>query len=201
MQRLKLISFTLFKIGPKTFFTQLKKSIYEEKIIYHYKLPIKNVRRIFVKEPFVHQIFYNFGEIPEVVKEKIEKTFGKEKLKIFRERLNCSSEIVCTFLNGNFASYCFFAYSQERFAFFKLSENEIYFYDCFTFPEYRGKSAIYSEVKYVLDVFDKGKYDYANVEIEKNNIPSQRAFAKLGFYKTAEFYLKRVLFFERKVKL
>lgn len=201
MQRLKLLCFTLFKIGPKTFFNQLKRSIYEEKTVCHYKLPVKDVRKFPTKEKFEHKIFYNFGELPQNVKEKVETTLGREKLKIFRERLNYSSEIVCTFLNGEFVSYCFFAYSREQFAFFTLPKGEIYFYDCFTFPEYRGKSAVYSEVKYVLDVFDKGKYEYANVEIEKWNTASQKAFAKLGFYKTKEFYLKRILFFERKVKL
>ncbi len=201
MQRLKLLCFTLLKIGPKTFFTQLKKSIYEEKTVYHYKLPVKDVRKLPVQERFTHKIFYNFKELPQNVKEKVKKTFGAEKLKIFRERLNYSSEIVCTFLDGEFVSYCFFAYSEEQFAFFTLPKGEIYFYDCFTFSEYRGKSAVYSEVKYVLSIFDKGKYEYANVEIEKWNTASQKAFAKLGFYKTKEFYLKRILFFERKVKL
>ncbi len=200
MQRLKLLCFTLLKIGPETFFSQFKKSIYEEKTVYHYKLPVRNAKKLPVDTPFEHKIFYNFIEIPQSVKEKIKKTFGKEKLKIFNERLKCSSEIVCTFLNGDLVSYCFFAYSEEKFAFFTLPNGEIYFYDCFTFPEYRGKSAIYSEVKYVLDIFDKGKYEYANVEIEKWNVASQKAFAKLGFYKTKEFHLRRILFFERKVK-
>ncbi len=175
--------------------------MYEEKTVFHYKLPLNSVKQHYVKDDFEHKIFYNYSEVPQTVKDKIEKTFGREKLRIFKERLNYSSELVCTFLNGKFVSYCFFAYSGESFLFFALPEKEIYFYDCFTFPEYRGKSAIYSEVKYVLGVFDRGRYEYANVEIEKGNVSSQKAFAKLGFYKTKEFRLKRVLFFERREKL
>ncbi len=200
MKRIKLLFCTLFRIGPNTFFKFLTRSIYEYKVVYHYKLPLNNVRLVPKKVQIESKIYYTFWDLDETIKREIRDYFGFEKLRVFKERLNYTSDIVVSFINGKLASFCFFAYSEETFQFFTLPEREIYFYDCFTFPEFRGLNAVYWEVKFVTDFFKNRGFTYANVEIESQNNPSIRAFTKVGFYKIYEFYLKRFLFFEKVVR-
>ncbi len=165
--------------------------------MYHYKLILNEINPYPIKENFTQKIFYSYNELPDSAKNKIRKIFGREKLNVIKERLNYTTKMVGTFLDGKLVSYCFFAYSQEKFTFFALPENELYFYDCFTFPEYRGKNAIYSEVKYIMDLFKTHNYKYANVEIEHWNASSIKAFSKLGFKLHRIYILNRFLFIER----
>ena len=197
MRNLKLLLFLLFHIGPKSTINFFVKCLKEKRTVYHYKLKLTEVSPYPVKENFTHKIFYSYDELPDKAKNKIRKTFGREKLNVIKERLDYTTKMVGTFLNGELVSYCFFAYSREKFTFFILPENEIYFYDCFTFPKYRGKSAIYSEVKYIIDLFKTHNYKYANVEIEYWNTPSIKAFSKLGFKLYRIYILNRFLFIEK----
>ncbi len=188
----------LHRIGPKTFFEVLRKSIYEQKTVYHYRIKLDEINTLVSNVKIENKIYCTFNSLDKKIKEKIKDSLGSEKLKIFKERLNSTSDIVVTFIKNEFASYCFFAYTGETFQFFTLPEKEIYFYDCFTFPQYRGRSSIYFEVKFVMQFLERAGFKYANVEIESSNIPSIRAFAKVGFCKTKEYRLKRFLFFERR---
>lgn len=197
MRNLKLLAFLLFRIGPKSSIKFFLKCLREKRIVYHYKLKLTEVSPYPVREKFVHRVFYSYDELPDKAKNKIKKTFGREKLNVIKERLSYTTKMVGTFLNEELASYCFFAYSQEKFTFFTLPKNEIYFYDCFTFPEYRGKRAIYSEVRFIIDLFKTHNYRCANVEIEYWNTPSIKAFSKLGFKLHRIYILNRFLFGER----
>jgi ribosomal protein S18 acetylase RimI-like enzyme len=200
MKRIKLLIYTLLHIGPKSFFYLFAKSIYENKTVHHYKLFINSLRQVHKNPEIKSKIYCTFDSLDNSVKEKIKKYFNIEKLRVFKERLDYTSDIVVSYINKEFISFCFFAYGREIFQFFDLPKGEIYFYDCFTFPEYRGRGVVPSEVEYVLNIFKDRDYTFANVEIEIWNKSSIRAFEKVGFYKMYEFHLKRILFFERIVK-
>lgn len=163
-------------------------------------MQINNAKLLPKRIDMKSKVYYTFLELDDEICARVKETFGIEKLKVFKERLDYTSDIVVSFINGKFASFCFFAYAQEEFEFFTLPKDEVYFYDCFTFPEFRGLNAIYSDVRYVLGFFINRRFKYANVEIENWNKSSIKAFTKIGFYKIYEFYLKRILFFERVVR-
>lgn len=172
------------------------------KTINHYKLSLNEVKDLKIHENFVHKIFTSFIDLDTSILNKITNTFGNDKLTEIKFRFIAKHKMVVTFIDNEFASYCFFSDRPFRFSLFKLKEGEIYFYDCFTFEKFRGRSSIYSEVRYVIDKYKDLGYKIAHVEIEENNIASQKAFNKLGFKKTQTFYVieflgTRIIFSKR----
>jgi GNAT superfamily N-acetyltransferase len=143
------------------------------------------------------KIFYSFDELPSVLRARIKEKLGYEKLRIFKYRLSVTIKLVASFVNGELASYCFFAFSSEQFSLFRLKKGDIYFFDCFTFPEFRGLGLIYNETKYVIDVFKEHGYSRACVAIDSCNKDSICAFNKIGFRKTKEYWFRRIFFIKK----
>jgi hypothetical protein len=114
------------------------------------------------------------------------KDFRVKNTEIFSSKITDKSKLVISFLDEDIASYCFFGSKEQKFRFFSLEPEELYFFDCFTFPEYRGLGVIYSEVSFVINKFKEIGCKKANVEIESNNISSIRAFNKIAFHKMRE---------------
>ena len=159
----------------------------ELKIINHYKLDLDNIKQIAIETQFYHKIYEDFNSIEGETLIELAQEFGIDKVSSTRTRLSLKHKLVVSILNGELASFCFFGDMKFEFNYFKLNENEIYFYDCFTFKEFRGLSAVYSEVRFVLERYKDRGYKFAYVEIETKNKNSQKAFEKLGFKKEKTF--------------
>ena len=173
------------------------KIFFEIEIIFHYELDLDSIRSLDVGIPLKNKIFLSLDEVPEAVFEKILKYLGIRNAKIFTSKITDKAKLVISFLDEDIASYCFFGFKEQRFKFFHLGPEELYFFDCFTFPEYRGLGAIYSEVSFVINKFKEIGYKKANVEIESFNTNSIKAFSKIGFHKTREYQYIKVLFLKR----
>lgn len=197
MARIKLLLFYLICIGPENFLKMLKSSIYEKRIIYYFELSFDKVKFMESRVKSESKIFYSFDELPSFLKAKIKKNLGYEKLRIFKYRLSATIKLVASFVDGEFASYCFLACSEEQFSLFRLGKSDIYFFDCFTFPEFRGLGLIYNETKYAIDVFKEHGYSRACVAIDSYNKDSICAFNKIGFYKTKEYWLRKIFFIKK----
>lgn len=181
----------LFKIW-NILLTFFKKAVSIRRIN-HYLLDLKqldmdDLDNSHVKAEFVHKIYNSYYEIEDKFRKKIIDYFGEGKASSFRLRFNYKHFMVVSIVNDDIASFCFFANSKFKFSHFTLKNSELYFYDCFTFPEYRGKGAIFSEVKYVFKIYKPLGYKSVFVEIEDTNIPSKRAFTKLGFKMIKRIY-------------
>ena len=159
----------------------------ELKIINHYKLDLNNVKQLDIGTQFYHKIYEDFDSVEGEILVKLEHEFGTDKVSSTGTRLSLKHKLVVSMLNGELASFCFFGDLPFEFNYFKLKENEIYFYDCFTFKEFRGLGAVYSEVRFVLDRYKDQGYKFAYVEIETKNKSSKQAFKKLGFKKEKTF--------------
>jgi len=197
MTRIKLLLFYLICIGPENFFKILKSNIYEKRIIYYFELSFDKIKFIKPRVKSESKIFYSFDELPSFLKAKIKKNLGYEKLRIFKYRLSATIKLVVSFVDGEFASYCFLACSEEQFSLFRLRKNDIYFFDCFTFLEFRGLGLIYNETKYAIDIFKKHGYLRACVAIDSYNTDSICAFNKVGFYKTKEYRVRKIFFIKK----
>lgn len=160
----------------------------EKRIINHYILDISKVRDYTPKCNFNCVIYNNFFDIPSTALEKIRAYFGEEKITVFKLRFAVGHKLVATMRDSELVSFCFFHDKPFKFNFFKLNNYEIYFYDCYTFEEFRGLGCIYREVRFVIEKYKDLHYKYAVVEIEDSNIASKRAFEKLGFKKIKTFY-------------
>lgn len=141
-----------------------------------------------VKEKFEHKIYSSYYEIERRYRDKIEEYFGEAKISSFKLRFGYGHSMVISSLEGELCSFCFFAASSFRFSNFRLKEKELYFYDCYTFAEFRGKGAIFSEVKKVLEIYKQLEYKRAHVEIDDTNSSSKKAFAKIGFKLSRVYY-------------
>jgi RimJ/RimL family protein N-acetyltransferase len=175
----------------------LLKSFFNTGIIFHYELDLNSIRFLDVKIPFKNKIFLSLDDVPDTVFKKILKEFRVKNTEIFSSKITDKSKLVISFLDEDIASYCFFGFREQKFKFFSLGPEELYFFDCFTFPEYRGLGAICSEVSFVVNKFKEIGYKKANVQIESFNTNSIKAFSKIGFHKTREYQYIRILFFER----
>ncbi|MGB9695320.1 MAG: hypothetical protein ACPLZB_04980 [Caldisericaceae bacterium] len=175
---------------------KLIRMVYSNCTIGHYELPLNNVNDYKPRGSFEHRIISNYFDLPYEFLERMERDslISSRSIKI---ALYSGDMLVISYLDKSPASYCFFAVNPRDFAFFSLKAKEIYFFNCFTFLEARGKAAIYSEVKYVIEAYKGLGYSKANVEIFDNNKNSIRAFEKLGFKKTLEHNVTRVLFIKR----
>ncbi|BAL81160.1 GNAT family N-acetyltransferase [Caldisericum exile] len=174
----------------------------EIKKIYHYTLNLDKVKTFETNTKFEHAVYASLSEVKNEILNKLSFYFGEEKLNALKFRFAVQHKMVVTFIESEFASFCFFSDSPFKFSLFKLNKQELYFYDCFTFEKFRGLSSIYAEVKYVLDKYRNLGYKVAHVEIEENNTPSQNAFKKLGFRKVRIYYVisifgLRIIFVKR----
>jgi len=158
------------------------------KTINHYTLSLNEVKDLKIPKNFVHKIFTSFSDLDTTILNKITNTFGNDKVTEIKFRFVARHKMVVTFIDNEFASYCFIGDAPFKFSFFELKEKELYFYDCFTFENFRGRNALYSEVKYAIDIYKERGYTYAHVEIEDTNLPSKKAFEKVGFQKKRTFY-------------
>lgn len=174
----------------------------EIKTINHYTLNLSEVKSCELVTNFQHVIYYDFSLIDDKVLRKIAQSFGEDKITALRYRFAVRHKMVVTFIDEEFASFCFFGDRPFKFSLFKLKDHELYFYDCFTFEEFRGRSSIYAEVRYVIEKYKDLGYEIAHVEIEDSNIPSKKAFAKLGFKKVRVYYVinifgARIIFWKK----
>ena len=108
----------------------------ELKIINHYKLDLDNIKQIAIETQFYHKIYEDFNSIEGETLIELAQEFGIDKVSSTRTRLSLKHKLVVSILNGELASFCFFGDMPFEFNYFKLNENEIYFYDCFTFKEF-----------------------------------------------------------------
>jgi len=173
------------------------KFFFEKGVIFHYELDLDSAMPLEIGTPFENRIFFLLKDIPDSTVKKILKDFGVKNTEIFSSKITDKSKLVISFLDEDIASYCFSGFKEQKFKFFNLRPEELYFFDCFTFPEYRGLGAIYSEVSFVVNKFKEIGYKKANVQIESFNTNSIKAFSKIGFHKTREYQYIRILFFQR----
>ncbi len=174
-------------------FEKIIKNIFKFKVINHYELnledgEVSDINAYSVRESFIHKIYDSLDSLEDGFKKKISEYFGEGKISSFKFRFRVKHHLVASILDEKLFSFCFFAANPYRFSLFTLKAYEMYFYDCFTFPEYRGKGAIYSEVNYVIQKYKNLGYKKVHVEIEQTNIPSIKAFSKLGFEHSKTYY-------------
>jgi len=172
---------------------KLIRCFYSNYTVGHYELKLDSVYDYKVDSNFEFKIIQNFNDLPFDFLEKMERDSNLSNYNI-RKAICLGDKLVLTYLDGLPASYCFFAASPKKFTYFPLKDKEIYFFNCFTFEETRGKSAIFAEAKYVIEEFKKNGFVRANVEILDSNTNSIKAFSKLGFLKTKEYHAIRFLF-------
>lgn len=152
------------------------------------EIDLEKLDKSSVKEKFEHKIYSSYYEIEKSQRRKIEEYFGEAKISSFKIRFGYGHLMVISSLDGHLCSFCFFATSNFKFTNFRLKEKELYFYDCYTFPEFRGKGAIFSEVKRVLEIYKQLGYKKAHVEIDDTNNSSKKAFTKIGFKLLKVYY-------------
>lgn len=174
-----------------------KDAIYENKVVFHYKLPLSDVNPFRESALFENKIYFSMEEIPQREIFLILHEFGPEKIDSFEMRFGIGFKMVASYLAEELASFCFFSDFPFKFRFFYLPHEAIYFFDCFTFENFRGLGAVHSEVAYVIDKYSAYGFKEANVEIESSNASSIKAFSKIGFEKTEEYHYTRFLFFKR----
>lgn len=184
----------------KPVLVRLLSKIFSFRIVNHYIVSLNSLnttskRNLYVPLKFEHEIIGVYRNLRSVYEDKIVNCFGESKLSSIKYRFSLRHHMVISAVGNDLASFCFFADAPFRFTNFRLKEKELYFYDCFTFPEHRGRSAIFSEVDYVLQYYQTLGYKRAHVEIEDTNDPSKKAFLKLGFELARRYYCIGILSF------
>lgn len=104
---------------------------------------------------------------------------------IFRDRFHCGDICCAAKFDGKIASYCWIStkggHIEEIDRNITLKNNEIYLYDAFTEPEFRGKS-IFPRILTVILRYGKQKgYHKSLIFVLSSNHPSLRAIKKAGF--------------------
>jgi hypothetical protein len=176
------------------------KIFFEQKTFYHYELDLNSIKSFEGKIKFENRIFFSLDDMPEKFYKEILIKMGIKNGDTLDFKISGKSNIVVSSLKNELVSYCFFGFKKQKFRFFYLLENELYFFNCFTFPNYRGLGAIYSEVVFVINKYKEKGYKKANVEVESSNLNSINAFSKLGFVKTREYFYKRVFLFRKVIE-
>jgi hypothetical protein len=170
-------------------------SLFSNYSLGHYELLLNRVSYYELSREIKCQIVDAYEDLPQEFLANMKK-YSNLSQDMIAKALAIGDRLVISSLDGLPASYCFFAVSPKKFTFFTLKNRELYFFNCFTFETFRGKGAIYAEVKNVVDKFAHLGYSKANVEIVNSNISSIKAFIKLGFKKTKEYHVLRLLIFK-----
>ncbi|UCD84910.1 MAG: GNAT family N-acetyltransferase, partial [Deltaproteobacteria bacterium] len=117
--------------------------------------------------------------------------------KIVNTRLNQGEICGTAWFNSEIVSYCWLVFRQAEVGeidqVIKLRSDELYLYDAFTLPEYRGKGFFPALLTAVLSFAKSQDYTRALIFSLRDNRPSVRGIEKAGFCLLKSIYFIKIM--------